>query len=207
MMKMPDGIKITCSLDQYLSYQEDEQRRFYVMDEIDKDDGCDVLDITNSIADINREDKDIPVEERKPIYLYISSEGGRVDQGFALVAAIELSKTPVYTISFGQCASMAFLLAIAGHKRFALPYTQFLMHDGWSGASDSVNKLVDYGEFLKRWKEEVKKPYVLKHSKMTEEKYESIKRAEFYMLPEDAMKYGFIDEIITDLNSFEKQAG
>jgi ATP-dependent protease ClpP protease subunit len=36
---------------------------------------------------------------------------------------------------------------------------------------------------------------------MSEEEYDNISRNEFYMLPEDALKYNFIDEIVTDLNT------
>ena len=155
--------------------------------------------LVEEILNINRLDEGFPVEEREPIRLYINSPGGEPTEGFALIAAIELSKTPIYTINIGQWSSMAFLVGIAGHKRFSLPYVSFLMHDGSIFLYGSANKVKDRVAFEDRIEEKVVKPYVLKHSKMDEATYDKLDRKEFYMLPEEALEYGFIDEIIDNL--------
>ena len=43
----------------------------------------------------NKEDKNISVEERKPIKLYIDTIGGSVSVMLCLVNAIKVSKTPI----------------------------------------------------------------------------------------------------------------
>ena len=139
--------------------------------------------------------------EREPIRLYINSPGGDVTEGFALISAMELSKTPIHTINMGQWSSMAFLIGIAGHKRFSLPKASFLMHDGSIFLYGSANKVKDRIEFENRVEDEVVKPFVLEHSKMSEEEYDKLDRKEFYMLAKDALKYGFIDEVITELDA------
>ena len=156
--------------------------------------------IVEQILDFNREDADIPPEEREPILLYINSPGGELVEGFALVSAIELSKTPVYTINVGEWCSMAFLIGIAGHKRFSLPYMTFLMHEGSRYAGGSTNKVQDKVDFEKRFETEVVKKHVLKHSHMKSVDYDALARVELYMLPEDALERGFIDEIVTDID-------
>ncbi|MDO5480810.1 MAG: ATP-dependent Clp protease proteolytic subunit [Candidatus Saccharibacteria bacterium] len=154
------------------------------------------------IMDINRKDAadDIPPEKRTPIRLYINSPGGDITEGFALVSAIELSKTPVWTINIGQWCSMAFLIGISGHKRFSMPNMTFLMHEGMAFAGGAASKMQDRAKFDERFKDEVIKQHILRHSKMDSAVYDASERVELYMLPEDALKYGFIDEIVTDID-------
>ena len=121
-----------------------ENRRLFINDVIDSD----VIDtIVYHILRYNREDKDIPVESRKPILLYVNTNGGSVPDGYALIDAIMTSKTPVYTINQGYCYSMGFLIFISGKKRFATPNSTFLMHDGSSFAWDSTAKMKDRVDF------------------------------------------------------------
>ncbi len=157
--------------------------------------------LVEEIIQFNRLDDGIAPEKREPIRLYINSPGGEPTEGFALISAIELSKTPIYTINIGQWSSMAFLVGIAGHRRLSLPNVSFLMHDGSIFLYGSANKVKDRVAFEDRIEEEIVKPYVLSHSNMDEETYDKLDRKEFYMLPNDALEYGFIDEIIDDLEA------
>ena len=108
------------------------------------------------IIDCNRIDEGKSPAEREPIRLYINSPGGDVTEGFALISAMELSKTPIHTINMGQWSSMAFLIGIAGHKRFSLPKASFLMHDGSIFLYGSANKVKDRIEFENRAGVEIK---------------------------------------------------
>jgi ATP-dependent protease ClpP protease subunit len=96
---------------------------------------------------------------------------------------------------------MSFWIGITGHKRFALPYTEFLMHEGSLFTAGSVGSVQDTVDFNQRYKEEVIRTHVLKHSNMNPEEYDATQRREYYMLPGDALKHGFIDEIVTDINA------
>ena len=200
---------INCDIWDFRRAREIEDRRVYLYGEIlplDSDDSfyadASIASfIVEQIVDCNRIDEGLEPEEREPIRLYINSPGGDVTEGFALISAIELSKTPVYTINMAQWSSMAFLIGIAGHKRFSLPRASFLMHDGSIFLYGTANKVKDRVEFENRVEEEMVKPFVLEHSKMTEEDYDKLDRKEFYMLANDALELGFIDEIITDLRA------
>lgn len=160
-------------------------------------------DITRLILDFNAQDHDVPEQDRCPIKLFIDSPGGDSGEGFTLADVIEQSKTPVWTINLGQWSSMGFLIGIAGHRRLSLPSSTFLWHDGSAGYLGSSGKVQDTADFIKRFEREVVKPHVLKHSShpdvFTEKFYDDHVREEFYMLPTDALKFGFIDEIVTDL--------
>ena len=202
-------VRINGCFDDYEHRLALEDRRSYLHGEISSLSGCDdgfleksaTASIVDSILDYNRMDRGLAPANRKPIRLYINSPGGEIFEGFPLVSAIELSKTPVYTINVGCWCSMAFLIGITGHRRFSLPNTIFLMHDGTNFAFDSGNKAQDKMEFDKRYQKEVIKNHILKHSNMKPVDYDALARVEYYMLPEDALERSFIDEIVTDIDT------
>ena len=199
---------VACDTEEYSRIKDTEDRRLYLYGMIESVDmdwcsyGCAsmVSKIVELIMAFNRADQGIPTDKRKPIRLYINSPGGELTEGFALISAIESSKTPVWTINVGQWCSMAFLIGIAGHKRFSLPHMTFLMHEGTSGAYGAATKVKEQIDFERRFEEEVVKKHVLAHGTMSEEYYDSLERVEFFMLPEDALKHGFIDEIVIDID-------
>ena len=208
--KIPDEIvRIGCTIEEYQNLRSTEERRLYLSRAIysldDEDSVNEYLStaaqIVQLIFEFNAEDRELPPDQRRPIKLFINSPGGDVAEGFPLVAAIELSKTPVYTINIGEWNSMAFLIGITGHKRFALPYTKFLLHEGSLFAGGSTNKVQDRVEFDKRFEQEIVKEHILKHSNMTGSDYDALARVEYYMLPEDAIKRHFIDEIFEDIEA------
>lgn len=154
-----------------------------------------VGDIIRSIMRYNTEDKGTPVEERKPIFLYIASDGGDVDAGFALIDIIMNSVTPVYTVNMGYWYSMGFLIGLSGAKRFATQNAKFLHHDGISMMVNSGNKLRDQMEFERRVEKRIK-DYVLARTVITEKEYNKHSREEWYMYTEDAKALGIIDTVI-----------
>ena len=99
------------------------QRKLFINTGIEQDT---IFDAVKNIMQYNREDAGIPVEDRKPIILYLTSNGGEVDAGFELIDAIQCSKTPVYTVNLGYQYSMGFLIGLAGHKRYATANAKFL---------------------------------------------------------------------------------
>lgn len=168
------------------------QRKLYLNGEIDEDS---VSEIVRHILQFNAEDKLISPADRTPILLYITSDGGAVDSGFELISAIQCSRTPVYTINLGFQYSMAFLIGLSGHKRFAMPHAQFLMHDGSSWVHGTTTKVRDQIEFEERVEQKTK-AFVLAHSNITEEEYNSKLRVEWYLFADEAKEKGFTDCII-----------
>lgn len=168
------------------------QRKLFISVNICQDT---VDDAVRHIMQFNHEDADIPVEERKPILLYVASNGGDVDAGFTLIDAILCSETPVYVVNQGYQYSMGFLIGLAGHKRFAMPHAKFLMHDGSQFIYNSGAKAQDQMEFNKKWEERIKQ-YVLSRTKITSEMYDAQMRKEWYMFADEAKTLGVVDCII-----------
>ena len=168
------------------------QRKLFLTANIDQ---FSIGDTTKHIMQYNAEDKGIPVEERKPILLYVASNGGDVDAGFELIDTILASKTPVYTINLGYQYSMGFLIGLAGHKRYAAQNAKFLMHDGSNLIWNSGAKAQDQMEFQKRVEQRIKQ-YVIARSNVTSEEYDSKLRVEWYLFADEAKEKGFCDHIL-----------
>lgn len=180
------------SIEEVLLVKDMQQRKMWLNEGIDI---TTVAGIIHNIYQYNSEDNGIPVEKRKPILLYLSSNGGDVDAGFALIDAIQTSKTPVYTINTGYQYSMGFLIGLAGAKRFAMPNATFLMHDGSNFIWTSGSKAQDQAEFNRRVEARVKQ-YILDHSKLTAKEYDKKQRVEWYLFANEAKEKGFVDQII-----------
>lgn len=179
-------------LEDYFYVKNLKQRKLFLNDDINQ---FSVQDAVMQILQFNREDAGIPADERKPIRLYVNSNGGDVDAGLGLIDAIESSKTPVYTINLGFQYSMGFLIGLAGSKRFAMPNSRYLMHDGTNFVYNSGAKAQDQMEFNKRSEERIKQ-YIMSRSRLTEEEYASKYRIEWYMFAGEAKDKGFVDFII-----------
>ena len=204
------NMNIGVDLYEFKRARELDDRRLYLYGEItsiDEDntgicyDASTTSMLVEHIFDCNRLDEGIPVEERKPIRLYINSPGGNVTEGFALIDAMELSKTPIYTINLGEACSMAFLIGITGTKRFSLSSATFMMHEPSGLTVGKFSDMADQVAFNQRYGKKVIKTHVMKHSKMSPSKYASVSTKNFFMLPCDALKYGFVDEIVGDIDT------
>ena len=99
-LKLPDP-----SLKQF--YEDLDERIIWIDDEITEGN---TIPVTKAILRWNKEDKDIPIEERKPIKILIFSPGGDLYTTLALVDIMLLSKTPVYTYNMGIAMSGGLLL-------------------------------------------------------------------------------------------------
>lgn len=64
-----------------------------------------LLELARNIIAINRQDNGVPVEQRKPIVIWVFSYGGDLDSTFSFLDICALSQTPIITINYaGICA-------------------------------------------------------------------------------------------------------
>ena len=191
-----DGEKLAnhMVLDEVFYLKDLKQRKIVISEDID-DEAVPVQDAIHNILQFNADDRALPPEARKPILLYLTSNGGSVDVGMQLIDIILNSKTPVYTINTGRQYSMGFLIGLAGYKRFATKNAKFLMHDGTTFVVDSTSKAKDQMEFQIKIDERIKE-YVLSRSKLTAEEYDKKYTKEWYMFADEAKENGFIDFIV-----------
>lgn len=180
------------TLDEAIEYQDLLDRKLFLTDDITI---YTVNDIIHHILSYNSDDRDIPVESRKPIKLYISTSGGEVIAGMALVDTIVNSKTPIHTINLGSWYSMGLYIGMAGHKRYAYPNSTVLLHDGSNVAYGTAAKVQDQVAFMHRVDKRLK-DFIVNRSKITAKEFDKKAREEWYMFAEEAKEKGIIDLII-----------
>ncbi len=69
-------------------------------------------------------------KKKKELLLMICSEGGSVEDAFALIDVMKASSIPIKTVGLGCIASSGLLIFLAGHKgrRILTPNTSILSH-------------------------------------------------------------------------------
>jgi ATP-dependent Clp protease, protease subunit len=143
----------------------------------------------------------------KDIQLYINSPGGSVTAGLAIYDTMQYIKPDVATLCLGQAASMGAVLMAAGTKgkRYALPYSRFLLHQPMGGvrgmASDieiQAREIVRIGEMI----DEI----LVRHSGQSIEIIRRDSDRDFFMGAHEAREYGLVDEILvrSDLVDIKK---
>lgn len=143
----------------------------------------------------NTEDMNIDPIYRKRIVIYLNSDGGDVIMGSQILSIIKHSKTPVVTVGFAKCASMAAYILAAGQTRYCFPNTVVLYHDGQTGYVSSGNKGKDIQKFYDKLDERMAK-FMIDNTNMTAEFIEEIKDREYYIFADTAKEQGIVDFIV-----------
>jgi len=135
-------------------------------------------------------------DPEKDISLYINSPGGVVTAGLAIYDTMQYLRAPVSTICLGQAASMAAVLLAAGAKgkRYALPHSRIMIHQGSGGFRGNAPDAVIQ---MKEWEELVRLNHAIlaRHTGQSLEKIAVDTERDRFMSPEAAKDYGIIDAV------------
>lgn len=138
-------------------------------------------------------------DPKKDIQLYINSPGGSVTAGLAILDTMNFVKPDVATVCVGMAASAAAVILAAGQKgkRFALPNAEVMIHQPWGGAQGQATDIEITAKHIIATRERLNK--IL--SKATGQPLEKIEKdvdRDYFMMAEDAKKYGIIDDIFVN---------
>ena len=136
-------------------------------------------------------------DPKKEIRMYINSPGGSVTAALAIYDTVQYVKTDVATICTGQAASAAAVLLASGTKgkRLSLPNARVLIHQVMGGAEGQAKDVAIQTQEMLRIKQQVDK-ILAKHTGQPVAKIEKDTDRDFFMIAEEAKKYGIIDKII-----------
>ena len=136
-------------------------------------------------------------DSKRDIKLYINSPGGSVTAGLAIYDTMQYLKCPVSTICIGLTASMAAVILAAGTKgkRFSLPNAEILLHQVAGGMQGQAADIEITAKQIVLMKEKLNK-ILSSHTGQPIAKVEKDTDRDFYLTPDEAKKYGLIDEVI-----------
>lgn len=182
------------ALEQY--YDDYLNRTIWILGEI----GSEALDIISKIVRWNREDKNIPVEQRKPIKIFVFSPGGGLDVAYSVVSTIKLSKTPVWGYAIGMVASAASIIYLSCHRRFALPNAYFIFHRG--SCSNIEGNYNEVQAAMKDYKEqiEVLERFYIENTEYPEEVVREKIQSDWYIHFDEGKQYGIITDLINNID-------
>ena len=133
----------------------------------------------------------------KDVNLYINSPGGSVYAGLGIYDTMQYINSDVATICTGMAASMAAVLLVAGEKgkRFALKHSRVMIHQPMGGAQGQASDIEITAREILKLKHELYS-IIADHSGQPIEKVEQDSDRDYWMIAEEAKKYGMIDEVL-----------
>lgn len=178
-------------------YRDEEERVFWLDAEVDDN----ALDLVKMIVRCNKEDMGKPVEERKPITVFIDSPGGSVEVLYSIVKAMRASKTIVRTVNYCTCFSAASEILAAGTKgyRYCMPGAIVMCHSG----SMQIGGTVGNVDATKKWCDALCKrctDMFLENTGIDKKvwKKKTGSDSDWYLFEDEAVEYGIVDKVITD---------
>ena len=136
---------------------------------------------------------------KKDISLYINSPGGVITSGMAMYDTMQYISCDVATICIGQACSMGSFLLAGGAKgkRYSLPNSQIMIHQPSGGARGQAADIEIQAKLILDLRKRLNAIY----AQNTGQKISVIEKAmdrDNFMTPEEALKFGLIDHIISN---------
>ncbi|MEB5480806.1 ATP-dependent Clp protease proteolytic subunit [Shouchella clausii] len=154
--------------------------------------------VVMQIKRFNKEDEGKEISDRAPIKIFINSYGGIVYDGFAAVNAIVASKTPIYTYCDGYAMSMGLAIFVAGHKRYAYPFSNFMYHE-ISGIAIGKTTEVEHQQMENKRLQAMYDSLLLEKTNITKAKLTRVKKnkLDWFFDSKEALEMGLIHQIIS----------
>lgn len=142
-------------------------------------------EVTEYLADLDVEN----------INVYINSNGGVVDTAIAINNALRRHKAKVTVNIDGIAASAATLITCAGDTVRMPKNALFMIHNPSTIAMGDSEEMRKQADVLEKYKNSITETYLQKVN-IDKEKLSELMDNESWLSAEEALKYGFIDEII-----------
>jgi len=147
------------------------------------------------VQDIVSEIRKLDIDKKlRPIHLFISSPGGDIAIGFALIDVILGCNCPVYTYALGEICSMAPAIFVSGKKRFISEHTFVMLHPSTVGNVDYVNfaksRLLNAEASEKMYDD-----YFISRTRIPKNLYLQSKQKELWLTSQEAIKYGIATNV------------
>jgi len=128
------------------------------------------------------------------IDVYINSYGGEVAEGLAIYNALKRHKAKVRTYCDGFAASIASVIFMAGDERIMNDSSLLMIHNAWSYVQGNAKELRKQADDLDKITQASVVAYMA-HSTLSEAEIVELMDNESWILPDEAIEYGFATAI------------
>lgn len=128
------------------------------------------------------------------INVFINSYGGEVAEGVAIYNALKRHKAKVVTYCDGFACSIASVIFMAGDERIMNKASTLMVHNAWTMVSGNASELRKAADDIEKINQLSIAAYKT-HFKGTDEELQALLDGETWVLPEEAMEYGFATSI------------
>jgi len=129
----------------------------------------------------------------KIIHEHINSDGGEITNGLSIVTAnLNCKNAQVYTYNDGVAASMGGVVHQSGSKRFAVPYSQFMIHEPKING-ETIETTID--PIIKKRLEAAKEQLIqlfIKSTGLPQKQLETMMQAETWLNAQECEDLGFV---------------
>src|SRR4051812_3438839 len=148
-------------------------------------------------------------DPERDISLYINSPGGSVIAGLAIYDAMRMIRADVSTVCMGLSASMGTILLAGGAKgkRFSLPHSTIHMHPA------GIGQISGYAPDVEIHARELLREQQITRELLARDTGQPLERVardfdrDLFMTPEQALEYGIIDQILSDVDTNGSKSG
>lgn len=128
------------------------------------------------------------------IDVYINSYGGEVAEGLAIYNALKRHKAKVTTYCDGFACSVASVIFMAGDERIMNESSLLMIHNAWTYAVGNAEELRKQADDLEKITQASVEAYK-SHSTLSEKEIKKLMDEETWILPTEALEYGFATSI------------
>ncbi len=154
--------------------------------------------VTAQLLFLDNEDAEAPIK------IFINSPGGSADDGFAIYDMIRFVRPRVKIVSTGLSASAAtvIMLAAAKEDRLALPNARIMIHQPSMRSHGAAEDIKRTAEQILKLRERINELYAEETGQPFEKVSEDTDR-DYWMTATEAVDYGLIDRVVTNLSDLE----
>lgn len=128
------------------------------------------------------------------IHVFINSYGGEVAEGLAIYNALRRHKAKITTYCDGFACSIASVIFMAGDERVMNEASLLMIHNAWTWASGNAEELRKQADDLEKITQASVEAYKA-HSSLSEDEIKELMNAETWILPSEALEYGFATKV------------
>jgi ATP-dependent Clp protease protease subunit len=138
----------------------------------------------------------LDAQNKDPITIYISSDGGSVDAMLTILDAFEMVESPIHTCCFGSSASAATIILSAGDVRFILPNAKIMVHSMQiSEMSGSAPEIEKETQRIIQMNNKILERLAINTGKSLD-KIKKLCEHDYYFTAQEAIKFGLVDYIV-----------